>query len=228
MTSSSQPPAHPRVGGENARLNFGVCVFAGSSPRGRGKRSRRRHRPQSRRLIPAWAGKTYLARTRPGCQAAHPRVGGENLDYRERAGDDAGSSPRGRGKRVQPLARELRARLIPAWAGKTRSAWRAGRWRRAHPRVGGENVIAAIAALVAIGSSPRGRGKLGNHAGECAEAGLIPAWAGKTASFVMRPPPGPGSSPRGRGKQNYRAALSPRRRLIPAWAGKTGSRETPA
>ena len=112
---------------------------------------------------------------------------------------------------------------------------------RAHPRAGGENVIAAIAALVAIGSSPRGRGK--PRVGQWSKrmGGLIPARAGKTRD---QPRPGrpygahpraggenlmnpwmrflpAGSSPRGRGKPS-RSQSSPRpRRLIPARAGKT-------
>ena len=50
-----------------------------------------------------------------------------------------------------------------------------GLLHRAHPRVSGENIAAAIAALVAAGSSPRERGKL--FQGEAVREGerLIPA-----------------------------------------------------
>ena len=50
--------AHPRAGGENARVGRGAGSLAGSSPRGRGKPHRRDHQPRRRGLIPARAGKT--------------------------------------------------------------------------------------------------------------------------------------------------------------------------
>ena len=53
----------------------------------------------------------------------------------------AGSSPRGRGKLAAQMREGLAARLIPAWAGKTRGRDDRDDWVRAHPRVGGENSI---------------------------------------------------------------------------------------
>ena len=131
--------------------------------------------------------------------------------------------------------------LIPAWAGKTMSmvgylsVW----W--AHPRVGGENACNSLGALLALGSSPRGRGKPGDVNQRSASIGLIPAWAGKTVSLLIRicvltahPRVGGensryshssgrpiGSSPRGRGKPSGPRPPRRRRGLIPAWAGKT-------
>ena len=92
-----------------------------------------------------------------------------------------------------------------------------------------------------VGSSPRGRGKPSDCREDCADDGLIPAWAGKTRSrhpwprscpahprvggenqgFYQSVTPEEGSSPRGRGKPDQqRRGLDPHR-LIPAWAGKT-------
>ena len=63
----------------------------------------------------------------------------------------------------------------------------ASRWlARAHPRVGGENVVAETKNFSRAGSSPRGRGKLNANFAELKEAGLIPAWAGKTGRY--KPP----------------------------------------
>ena len=51
----------------------------------------------------------------------------------------SGSSPRGRGKLAAQMREGLAARLIPAWAGKTRDTGPAYGDRPAHSRVGGEN-----------------------------------------------------------------------------------------
>ena len=57
--------AHPRVGGENERVCHLRVRQQGSSPRGRGKRSRRDVERGDRGLIPAWAGKTPARPWRP-------------------------------------------------------------------------------------------------------------------------------------------------------------------
>ena len=152
-----------------------------------------------------------------------------------------GSSPRGRGKRVISTSEGTACRLIPAWAGKTRT--REGRhphgW--AHPRVGGENLSVRSCARPKRGSSPRGRGKRVIESETAPLWGLIPAWAGKTHPRRNRPrrrwahprvggengfgdlllSHDRGSSPRGRGKLATVAELQMHLRLIPAWAGKT-------
>ena len=111
--------AHPRVGGENPEQITKIAVAAGSSPRGRGKRTRSCGTWGVSGLIPAWAGKT----TRPDEYApyaeAHPRVGGENPAQRQGQGLLTGSSPRGRGKPLRAAGCDPIYGLIPAWAGKT-------------------------------------------------------------------------------------------------------------
>ena len=111
----------------------------------------------------------------------------------------------------------------------------------AHPRVGGENVVATSGMAWAIGSSPRGRGKRDVEVAHAELVGLIPARAGKTTRRFSPGPPGAahprvggenacrmstfrsegGSSPRGRGKRQVEPDRCAWRRLIPAWAGKT-------
>ena len=91
-------PAHPRVGGENTLDNLHTRGIHGSSPRGRGKRSGPAMRQKRPRLIPAWAGKTWFFLPYSPRVKAHPRVGGENLEGKQRPAITAGSSPRGRGK----------------------------------------------------------------------------------------------------------------------------------
>ena len=135
-------------------------------------------------------------------------------------------------------------RLIPAWAGKTEIAEGIEIEARAHPRVGGENVVPKVKAAAAIGSSPRGRGKPHLHRGPGHPRRLIPAWAGKTrqrrgGAWPRRAHPrvggeneetlrprtfAGGSSPRGRGKRIPSALVPSEVGLIPAWAGKTKGR----
>ena len=97
------------------------------------------------------------------------------------------------------------------------------------------------------GSSPRGRGKRTQSVGRDHGGGLIPARAGKTASWRWpslpvkahprvggenggqggdRRPLG-GSSPRGRGKRSPHTPVKQAERLIPAWAGKTSHHHPP-
>ena len=152
-----------------------------------------------------------------------------------------GSSPRGRGKLKQRLQSQQHTRLIPAWAGKTACELVDGGPTVAHPRVGGENRAPTQAIRLAPGSSPRGRGKLGDVLETAGARGLIPAWAGKTsrpgsppAALRAHPRVGGenstklsitgvtlGSSPRGRGKRNCQSSRPIWHGLIPAWAGKT-------
>ena len=233
--------AHPRAGGENALDGIKYALASGSSPRGRGKRTRGWCRRRARRLIPARAGKTSPCRASRGRSPAHPRAGGEN--FFDVVGDlaDLGSSPRGRGKQVDLRPQVEEAGLIPARAGKTtgRRGCAAHAW--AHPRAGGENVPSMTSASASSGSSPRGRGKPTRATWQDAHPGLIPARAGKTTGSraasrtpAAHPRAGgengklddtkhmlTGSSPRGRGKPI--AALSPSctSGLIPARAGKT-------
>ena len=111
--------AHPRVGGENARVSWRARRSVGSSPRGRGKPDGGCRRVGVGRLIPAWAGKTRAVAGGPASRRAHPRVGGENASMRMDVSSELGSSPRGRGKLKPALTDFMGVGLIPAWAGKT-------------------------------------------------------------------------------------------------------------
>ena len=168
-------------------------------------------------------------------------MGGENfisiLDYYLLLG----SSPRGRGKPSTSGKAAQGWRLIPAWAGKTAPRGGSRPAHRAHPRVGGENSFQSARAIQSKGSSPRGRGKQGRCGRGPHPLGLIPAWAGKTASAspsawttwahprvggenqatLYAPPDARGSSPRGRGKPVCEGECDGSAGLIPAWAGKT-------
>ena len=200
-------------------------------------------RAASRRagLIPAHAGKTLGGIRFRWSAWAHPRACGENPPAFYCRYGHPGSSPRMRGKLDKVTALVTFRGLIPAHAGKTLFHRRCGRARGAHPRACGENLRVHRPPLLSRGSSPRMRGK--HHRGITPSSGirLIPAHAGKTASFALyatSPRAHPracgenptffalktssfGSSPRMRGKLRVRPQPRVPRRLIPAHAGKT-------
>ena len=70
----------------------------GSSPRMRGKRESVANLGAAAGLIPAHAGKTPLPTLTSRRTAAHPRACGENSTMPGRVLEEAGSSPRMRGK----------------------------------------------------------------------------------------------------------------------------------
>ena len=73
-------------------------------------------------LIPAHAGKTDGKLRTTGMSLAHPRSRGENQEAYDALCKRCGSSPLTRGKRLVVDKDTFKARLIPAHAGKTRSA----------------------------------------------------------------------------------------------------------
>ena len=235
--------AHPRVCGENHCFTDTANRLAGSSPRVRGKRSRRKDHRATAGLIPACAGKTHSTRRGHVGLGAHPRVCGENSFHAARARWLGGSSPRVRGKLKRVKIGDVTAGLIPACAGKTTTTRRTCRTAWAHPRVCGENALLKSSAEILPGSSPRVRGKRQPDRCLVVEVRLIPACAGKTRAMVdweinRRAHPrvcgenglcrdrrrrDGGSSPRVRGKRSLYACSSVHLRLIPACAGKTES-----
>ena len=146
-----------------------------------------------------------------------------------------------RGKLARHVYRPHTAGLIPAHAGKTRSAFIAFAAGRAHPRACGENHRWGEVSGDVGGSSPRMRGKLHLQVRAHRKRRLIPAHAGKTFDRGwLKPrerahpracgenvPPirgvyeVSGSSPRMRGKLDSLPGGPGPRRLIPAHAGKT-------
>ena len=234
--------AHPRACGENCDLRVWCGVFAGSSPRMRGKPWNSFLVMPKVGLIPAHAGKTHGKHAILQPSGAHPRACGENQLVRKHHGSNRGSSPRMRGKRRAWPLEDLPTGLIPAHAGKTPRLKQSGLWRLTHPRACGENPAARNARRRSLGSSPRMRGKHRGGARFLLSRRLIPAHAGKTEClYLLRgiPPahpracgenlasPGlsfqvPGSSPRMRGKRLRSRVAQGAWGLIPAHAGKTG------
>ena len=180
-----RPTAHPRSRGENgcmARLMFSA---PGSSPLTRGKLLERFWNAMLRGLIPAHAGKTLVRTHVTMRESAHPRSRGENRETGRIRVRSLGSSPLTRGKHLVTAPEESWKRLIPAHAGKTPPAKRAGAASRAHPRSRGENLFSPFSLATRAGSSPLTRGKRNQQGCPRARRRLIPAHAGKTGGFVL-------------------------------------------
>ena len=233
--------AHPRSRGENISDHVGIVEANGSSPLTRGKHCSFLSGFGGSRLIPAHAGKTFVANDVHFSVPAHPRSRGENFRCRHRRCWSAGSSPLTRGKPRDLITPTPARRLIPAHAGKTAAAWLACAACAAHPRSRGENIGIAKFAILAGGSSPLTRGKRRVLSVWSVFQRLIPAHAGKTTAGQHPRADRPahprsrgenrrvmdtttslaGSSPLTRGKRNCPRRRCKFERLIPAHAGKT-------
>ena len=212
---------------------------AGSSPRGRGTRSRRYAFASEIRFIPARAGNASGAAKTTRSRAVHPRAGGERTKPLAAFFDGFGSSPRGRGTLEQILGHVAGEQFIPARAGNAILNAKVIFNRPVHPRAGGERGGGASATIACPGSSPRGRGTPSGPSSSRPPRRFIPARAGNAASAsatslsaAVHPRAGgermrvefagvdrSGSSPRGRGTRGERFRPRRRNRFIPARAG---------
>ena len=172
--------AHPRSRGENEKDPYSDETLSGSSPLTRGKPSRLRQHHANRRLIPAHAGKTSWLPSWTRRPSAHPRSRGENHVRVRPPPLGLGSSPLTRGKLPDRRGCDVRRRLIPAHAGKTKRSTTLTRICAAHPRSRGENGIELVVDQEKSGSSPLTRGKRRRLGGRRRYQRLIPAHAGKT------------------------------------------------
>ena len=238
------PPVHPRAGGELGSPAPSASAAAGSSPRGRGTHPYHRRRRRRDRFIPARAGNSPPGTSPRHRWTVHPRAGGELKQSAVRRSASAGSSPRGRGTRVDVQPHPLFDRFIPARAGNSLLRARAPAGATVHPRAGGELAVPIVFGNFGCGSSPRGRGTLLLALKNPVLFRFIPARAGNS---LLGQPAGPGwpvhpraggelpcgppihqhrtgSSPRGRGTQLPATMSGLLRRFIPARAGNSDAR----
>ena len=212
---------HPRVCGENLLSQKLHIRPRGTSPRMRGKPAEKVTVQELKRNIPAYAGKTTIARCLACCHQEHPRVCGENCTRQPLTPSWLGTSPRMRGKLKTTKPPVTRHGNIPAYAGKTDSPNISSKSRWEHPRVCGENLLCRPNDMHKDGTSPRMRGKLPRSAAPPLGRRNIPAYAGKTGGFPPRYLRYRGTSPRMRGKPSKGVGQIRVRRNIPAYAGKT-------
>ena len=135
------------------------------------------------RNIPAYAGKTFESSSRTVSPGKHPRIRGENYGAELPSAWAPETSPHTRGKLQAAKKSLLEVGNIPAYAGKTPAHPPNPASSQKHPRIRGENPLAALKASVLIETSPHTRGKLTQQhfKDECSRN--IPAYAGKTIRF---------------------------------------------
>ena len=193
----------------------------GSSPHTRGAPDSLTGHSPIPRIIPAYAGSTC----------------GWAVDD----GVIVGSSPHTRGARYAPPRLSATGRIIPAYAGSTAFSPLAPLLIADHPRIRGEHRRPGGPCGRRRGSSPHTRGAPGRRLALELRVGIIPAYAGSTAT-VLQLGANQGDHPRIRGEHNYpsawmssvtgssphtRGALTPTaaearpERIIPAYAGST-------
>ena len=136
---------HPRIRGEHFRPVEHVAPRPGSSPHTRGALARGGFGRPASRIIPAYAGSTYDFDVWCWNSWDHPRIRGEHSSQKMTQASRAGSSPHTRGAlRAEPSWRPD-VRIIPAYAGSTRSWISRSQPRGDHPRIRGEHAGRAAA-----------------------------------------------------------------------------------
>ena len=173
---------HPRIRGEHVAQGYCVHFEHGSSPHTRGARLGLVAGPGPGRIIPAYAGSTSLPLLTIGKNRDHPRIRGEHDDSDQYVIDGLGSSPHTRGALPEPPRRDLDAGIIPAYAGSTSLPIPPWAWPTDHPRIRGEHFVLPAVSSPPGGSSPHTRGALAECGGFGINCGIIPAYAGSTAT----------------------------------------------
>ena len=220
-SSTSTRAVHPRAGGEHEDITDYSVVQVGSSPRGRGTPRSAGTSAHTPRFIPARAGNTIGVAWFGSAMTVHPRAGGEHRPSAVRTNTACGSSPRGRGTRLdlRPLRHEFR--FIPARAGNTDGRSHPRRSTAVHPRAGGEHIASSAAMTPAAGSSPRGRGTPGVSTRRMSSNAVHPRAGGEHGTAAFAHDGLAGSSPRGRGTLWWASPTGRATRFIPARAGNT-------
>ena len=236
---------HPRIRGEhNSGAAHRVAQY-GSSPHTRGAPARHDHRRSAEGIIPAYAGSTPPQPRWAWERVDHPRIRGEHSAPTGHTPLAFGSSPHTRGAPVLVHIPSATPRIIPAYAGSTRSTSRVRRSLvGSSPHTRGARHVEVLRHLRQV-DHPRIRGE---HDDVTADGehplGIIPAYAGSTpCSWAACPwvwdhprirgehegageriPERCGSSPHTRGARPPPEKRPGLARIIPAYAGSTWPR----
>ena len=185
MRNALSTADHPRIRGEHVPASFVSSSGNGSSPHTRGAPVRGEHERYVVRIIPAYAGSTHQLTCWLSARPDHPRIRGEHRD--DMVGDETGdgSSPHTRGAPRQRTAPAERERIIPAYAGSTRSREQTQARGADHPRIRGEHLPSVSQSPTFRGSSPHTRGALPRDFQGDRRGRIIPAYAGSTAAVSI-------------------------------------------
>ena len=109
---------HPRIRGEKMNFPPITSTALGSPPHTRGKAVRFCHICASRRITPAYAGKSSWSCVGVNHNEDHPRIRGEKYGKGYTYLAEEGSPPHTRGKDTVRSIKTVHLRITPAYAGK--------------------------------------------------------------------------------------------------------------
>ena len=135
---------------------------------------------EEQRITPAYAGKSLFRHQLRGRPEDHPRVCGEESFCSHPLIAPAGSPPRMRGRGVIEIQVKLYSGITPAYAGKSEIPSEMYTPTEDHPRVCGEECLESKPPGKPGGSPPRMRGRARAERGFSHQAGITPAYAGKS------------------------------------------------
>ena len=159
-----------------------TLTVPGSSPHMRGTLFRRFSEFFYPGIIPAYAGNTRHEYGVYVDLRDHPRICGEHRFAALARHETRGSSPHMRGTLISSYSSLLRGGIIPAYAGNTGWGPITQSPVRDHPRICGEHTMSARKSRRLRGSSPHMRGTLRSISFPFWFPGIIPAYAGNTAT----------------------------------------------
>ena len=179
---------HPRIRGEHSNAAPRPSITPGSSPHTRGAHRGGPVGAGRARIIPAYAGSTGSSDPGGLRRGDHPRIRGEHGAEEALDRDASGSSPHTRGARTDEWVDAGPARIIPAYAGSTRTSRGPCAASRDHPRIRGEHGSTARMSGFRVGSSPHTRGARHPPPVPALLRRIIPAYAGSTSRSLRRRP----------------------------------------
>ena len=229
--------------GEDSSSALDAWARCGSPPHARGRPNHEHRSIGGQRITPACAGKTLFRARSDFFLEDHPRMRGEDHNFRPTGPWLHGSPPHARGRPLYPYVMESKMRITPACAGKTRwqDAISFRRWD--HPRMRGEDCLENIVIVFWAGSPPHARGRLTVPEAQKYNYRITPACAGKTifthicvgdstdhprmrgedVDALNTLDEFRGSPPHARGRHVHHALAPEPARITPACAGKTFS-----
>ena len=141
---------------------------------------------KSLRITPAYAGKSSGQKSGKAADTDHPRLCGEKCEFVINLSHTRGSPPPMRGKEGDDYAGIAKARITPAYAGKSFHGFLRRSSCKDHPRLCGEKQCSLSEKVSTEGSPPPMRGKAIDTLSGKLVIRITPAYAGKRRSCSTR------------------------------------------
>ena len=174
-------------------------------------------------IIPAYAGSTSADPAETFRMRDHPRIRGEHISCSRFVPAIMGSSPHTRGAQRPGRFLSRPARIIPAYAGSTRSCRALSVRYRDHPRIRGEHTRPWMSRVSRRWIIPAYAGSTRARRRRCAAGRDHPRIRGEHLYMLASASERVGSSPHTRGAQTGPFGGVEVRGIIPAYAGSTNS-----